>query len=556
MTDQSAKDQKEFQEYYMISSLPSMRIGLLFTLIMFFCFVLFNKIFFPNSPELQFYNRFAVISPFIAISIIVTYIRRLHKWLHPIYIVLNLLIIVAVFYVGYESNLAMKGYEYYFSWVMLVVIGLFVFFRLPFRTLIIIGSVQLLAYLMATILNGTLAQNSFLFFSHLFFVIAMYATGCLMAYMLRNINLKDFIHQKELAANNMQLTEEIKVRKLAVKAYQQSEIQYHNTLDSIPDWIYVVDRDFRIVIINSALREGHNTGGLPVDVVGKHVQEVYPFMTSATIDDLQRVFDSGEISHIEQQMTIDSRVYHMENRKVPIFKNNEIIQVMTILRDRSKEKEVEELKQRNSEQKEIMLREIHHRVKNNLAIVISLLDLQLRNNAYPELNRIIRDIEMRIRSMALIHEHLYRSDNLDLIPLGSYLHSLATIITSTFSGNRVTIVTDLDQADVSIETALPVGLIANELLTNAFKYAFPGNREGVIHIILRKDTDEIYTLTIKDNGVGLPDNFSLDSEKSLGMFIVRLLTEQLDGELAIDRQEGTTFVVRFRNLTFKNKTVI
>ena len=240
-------------------------------------------------------------------------------------------------------------------------------------------------------------------------------------------------------------------------------------------------------------------------------------------------------------------------RKVPIYKDHEVIQVMTILRDRSKEKEVEELKHKNAEQKEIMLREIHHRVKNNLAIVISLLNLQLRNNSDPELIRIIRDIEMRIRSMALIHEHLYRSENLDRIPLASYLHSLATIITGTFSGHRINIVTSLDPTDVSIETALPLGLIANELLTNAFKYAFPQHNDGEIQVHLHKESSDDFRLTIRDNGVGLPASFSMDSEKSLGMFIVKLLVEQLDGEIAISRLNGTAFTIRFRNLLVKKQ---
>jgi two-component sensor histidine kinase len=228
---------------------------------------------------------------------------------------------------------------------------------------------------------------------------------------------------------------------------------------------------------------------------------------------------------------------------------------MTIMRDRSKEKEIEELKQKNIEQKEIMLKEIHHRVKNNLAIVVSLLTLQLRNNTDPELHRIIRDIEMRIRSMALIHEHLYRSENLDQIPLASYLQSLATIITGTFSGHRINLVTSLEPIDVSIETALPLGLIANELLTNAFKYAFPRQQDCEIQVHLHKENDDEFTLMIRDNGIGLPESFSLNSEKSLGMFIVKLLVEQLDGKIDITRRNGSCFSIRFRNLLVKKHDI-
>ncbi|MFZ4522539.1 MAG: sensor histidine kinase [Bacteroidales bacterium] len=549
MMDQKGKEmRKEFQEFFMISSLPSMRIGLFLTLIMFSCFALFNAVFFPDSPEQIYYNRFWVISPVMVFSILVTYLKPLHKWLHIIYIILNLLICFAVFYVGINSDLTTKGSEYYYAWVMLVVIGLFVFYKMPFITIIIIGMVQIGAFTMANVLNHTLEKKPFFFFNNLFFVVAIYSIGFMMAYMFRSLNWKNFLHQRALSKNNLQLIEEVKERKQAVDALQRSEVQYHNTLDSIPDWIYVVDRKFRIVIINSALKDGHFNHGMAADVTGKTVTDVYSFMTSETTGEMQYVFDHGTMLVTEQKMLLHGTEVFMEIRKVPIYKDHEVIQVMTILRDRSKEKEVEGLKQKNAEQKEIMLREIHHRVKNNLAIVISLLNLQLRNNSDNELKRIIRDIEMRIRSMALIHEHLYRSENLDRIPLATYLHSLATIITGTFSGNRVHLVVSLDPMDVSIETALPLGLIANELLTNAFKYAFPSQENGEIQIHLHKEENDVFSLKIQDNGVGLPDSFSLDSEKSLGMFIVKLLVEQLDGEIHIARQNGTGFTIRFRNL--------
>jgi two-component sensor histidine kinase len=556
MIEQPGKElRKEFQEFFMISSLPSMRIGLFLTLIMFSCFAIFNAIVFPNSPEQLYYNRFWIISPVMILSIVVTYLKPLYKWLHVSFIILNLMVSVAVFYVGVNSNIDQKGTEYYYAWVMLVVIGLFVFYKMPLHSIVIIGLIQLIAFTLANIINHTLERHPFFFFNNLFFVVAIYSIGFMMAYMFRSLNWKNFLHQKALSKNNQQLLEEIKERKMAVEAFQRSEIQYHNTLDSIPDWIYVVDRSYNIVIINSSLKDGHIGNGLPTDVVGRSIREVYPFMTNNTIEELQHVFDHGTMLVTGQHMNIRNRDIYFEIRKVPIYIDHQVVQVMTILRDRSKEREVEDLKQKNAEQKEIMLREIHHRVKNNLAIVISLLNLQLRNNTDYELRRIIRDIEMRIRSMALIHEHLYRSENLDRIPLAAYLQSLTTIITSTFSGHRVNIVTSLDATDVNIETALPIGLIANELLTNAFKYAFPNNHTGEIQVHLHKMDETEFTLMIGDNGVGLPDSFSLDTEKSLGMFIVKLLVEQLDGEIQISREQGTSFTIRFRNILIKKQDI-
>ncbi|MCX6267021.1 MAG: sensor histidine kinase [Bacteroidetes bacterium] len=219
-----------------------------------------------------------------------------------------------------------------------------------------------------------------------------------------------------------------------------------------------------------------------------------------------------------------------------------------MIRDRSKEKEIEELKRRNTEQKEVLLREIHHRVKNNLAIVISLLNFQLRNNPNEELTLMIIDIQMRIRSMALIHEHLYKSENLDRIPLATYIESLAYMIMTAFSGHRINLEKHLDPMDANIEMALPIGLIINELLTNAFKYAFPDGTPGNIQIRLEKDDDQMCTLVVEDDGIGLPESSSMDSEKSIGLYIVRLLVEQLEGTVRIVRNNGTSFQIRFRNL--------
>ncbi len=546
---------KEFQSHYLISSLPSMRMGFFLTLLLFLCFALFNIVFFPDSPKQLFYNRFWIISPALVLSIIVTYIRPLHKWLQTIYIILNLGIALTVFYVGYTATPTLDGYENYYAWVMLVVIGLFTFYRMPFITIVSLGAMQVMAFILATLLNGTYKHSPFTFFNNLFFVIAIYSIGFLMAFMFRKLNWKNFLHQKALSNNYQKLVKEIEERKQIEKSLHQSEFLYINTLNSIPDWIYVVDRDLRFIMLNSSLEEEHLRQGFPLNCIGRKITKVYPFIPASSIDEIHRVFNTGEILIGEQQFFLRDKTIYGETRKVPIFKGNEVIQVMTIMRNRSKEKEIEELKQKNVEQKEIMLREIHHRVKNNLAIVVSLLDLQLRNNADPELHRIIRDIEMRIRSMALIHEHLYRSENIDKIPLAAYLQSLSTIILGTFSGNRVNLVTQLDPIDVSIETALPLGLVANELLTNAFKYAFPHQQNGEIQIHLLQEKDEWSTLIIKDNGVGLPAYFSMNSEKSLGMFIVGLLVEQIDGKMEIIRQNGTAFHIRFRDANVNKQDI-
>ena len=341
---------------------------------------------------------------------------------------------------------------------------------------------------------------------------------------------------------------DITSRKQMEDDVRRSEIEYRDTLDSLPDWIYVVDEKCEIVMVNSILKEELRRNGMNPDCIGQELNQHFPFIYKQTLDGINHVFKTGEASLDEQKVEVNGRILHVEITNAPILKDGHVIKVVLMIRDRSKEKELDELRTKNIEQKEVLLREIHHRVKNNLAIVISLLNFQLNNNSNEELTRIIIDIQMRIRSIALIHEHLYRSENLDRIPLANYIESLSVIIMTAFSGHRIHMIHDLDPIDVSIETAVPMGLIINELLTNAFKYAFPKGAPGEIHIRLKKEDGEQCFLVVEDNGIGLPEDPSMDSEKSLGFYIVRILVEQLAGNIKIVREKGTSFQIRFMNV--------
>ncbi len=348
----------------------------------------------------------------------------------------------------------------------------------------------------------------------------------------------------EIAVDFLDITR----RRQVEEALRRSDIEYRDTLDALPDWIYVVDKQDKIVMVNAAVRNELASQNLNPECIGEEIRAGYPFIGNNSLDAIRLVFSKGAPSTDLEKFTWHNRLLHTEITRIPILKDQRVEKVIIMIRDRSEEKEIEDLKRRSAEQKEVLLREIHHRVKNNLAIVISLLNFQLRNNASEELSRIIIDIQMRIRSMALIHEHLYRSENLDRIPLADYIESLAYKIMTTFTGQQVKLDLDLVPMDVGIETALPVGLIINELLTNAFKYAFPDGATGNIRVIVKAGQNQMCELTIQDDGVGLPESSTMDTEKSLGLYIVRLLVEQLCGTINIARQNGTSFNVRFRNV--------
>ena len=352
---------KEFFNYYLNSSLPSMRSGLLFTCGLFIIFAILNQFLFPDTPKQLYYFRFGLILPFMLISVLVIYIKALRNHLHLTYIIINLCISLIIFFVGATSSTDQVGYRYYFAWVMLVIIGLCTFYRLQYRTLLIIGGVQLLAYILATLVNGNYHSEPIQFVNNLFFVLSMGSLGFFMTYTIEKLNWKNFLHQKAVSDNYKKLVLEMKERKEAEAALLQSENLYQNTLNSIPDWIYVIDEDFRFVMLNSSLHEEHLRQGFPVNCIGKKINRVYPYISSSTLDEMNMVFRTGKILIGEQKLDLGNKTIYGETRKVPIFKDNKVIQVMTIFRDRSKEKEVEELKLKNAEQKEIMLREIHHR---------------------------------------------------------------------------------------------------------------------------------------------------------------------------------------------------
>jgi len=352
----------------------------------------------------------------------------------------------------------------------------------------------------------------------------------------------------------LKLEIEIRDRMVAEIALLESEKNYKDSLEALPDWIHVVDRNLRFVFMNTQFRKVNQALGLETDVIGKHITEVFPFIPKDRIYEYENIFTTGKLFIAEEKVIINGRDFFTETRLIPIFRDNDVVQMITVIRDIGKKKEIEALKLKNAEQKEILLREIHHRVKNNLAIVISLLDMQVRNNPNPEFIKLSREIEYRIRSMSLIHEHLYKSEELDKVPLDKYFIAISNGIARTFGSKNIKTTFNCELVDGSIEMAMPLGLIVNEILTNAFKYAFPGKLQGEISIDLKQEdtTQGFYRLTIRDNGVGLPDGFSVEDQTSMGLFIIKLLAEQIGARLIIENHQGTSFIIIFKGIRSDN----
>jgi two-component sensor histidine kinase/FixJ family two-component response regulator len=197
--------------------------------------------------------------------------------------------------------------------------------------------------------------------------------------------------------------------------------------------------------------------------------------------------------------------------------------------------------------KEVLFKEMHHRVKNNLQIVASLLDMQAEAIQDAHTRRMFEESQHRIHVIALIHDTLYQGDNLAHVEVGPYIQMLARQLfdVTAVDDRRVSLAVEADEIFLGLTTAIPCGLIVNELVTNSLKHAFPEPQSGCIRIVIRASGEGRMTLQVSDTGVGLPEGLDFRAGNSLGLQLVSLLTEQLGGTIALEPGEGTTFTITF-----------
>jgi len=251
----------------------------------------------------------------------------------------------------------------------------------------------------------------------------------------------------------------------------------------------------------------------------------------------------------------DGTLIWTEQRNVPIYdEKGNLVAIEGVAREITKRQQMEEQIRASLKEKEILLREIHHRVKNNLQIISSLLDLQSDYIRDPQDLELFKESLNRVKSMALIHEKLYQSSNLAKIDFAEYVQNLTAHLFDSYSPNSwaVDLEVDIDKIFLDISTAIPCGLIVNELVSNSLKYAFPSGREGKIRIELRSEESKgdargrpRFALRVSDNGVGFPKDLDFRNTPSLGLQLVVSLTQQLNGTIELDRSRGTAFTVTF-----------
>jgi len=332
---------------------------------------------------------------------------------------------------------------------------------------------------------------------------------------------------------------------------QETTERFRAILEATTDMVGMADKFGRFFYINGA---GRDLLGLAADepLTGLRLPDVHASWASDLV-----ALEGLPVAMIEGAWQGETAVLSRNGPEVPASElilahkspSGSVEFLSTIIRDMSEQKEAEVRIKASLEEKEVLLKEIHHRVKNNLQIVSSLLQLQSSYIKDPDALNIFEESRDRIKSMALIHEQLYQSNDLAQIDFPEYLRSLLNMVLSAHRTNHTRVETRLhvDPVSLDLDTAIPVGLITNELVTNSLKYAFVGRSVGEISVRLTKSEIGDYLLMVSDNGVGLPKNFNFDKATSLGLRLVRILTKQMRARLEISNSVGTEFRVYFKS---------
>lgn len=348
---------------------------------------------------------------------------------------------------------------------------------------------------------------------------------------------------------------DITERKQAEDAIRESERFALSTVNALIANIAILDGTGEIVSVNRSWREfAHENGGDGADVF-EGANYLAVCSAAAGIDaegaaafeaGIRDVMKGDADSYAQEYPCHSPRMQRWFVGRVTRFPGEGPVRIVVAHTEITERKLAEEKISDSLREKEVLLREIHHRVKNNMQVISSLLSLQ---SAYAlkdaDVKAALSETQDRIRAMALVHEKLYQTGDLSWIDFREYITSLASNVAQTFilDPDRIRLTMDIKSIKLGIDTAVPVGILLNELITNAFKYAFPGGRRGAITITMDVQDEEWYRLSIRDDGVGLPAGFNVEHTGSLGMRLVRILTQQIEGEMEIRSEKGTEFII-------------
>lgn len=329
-------------------------------------------------------------------------------------------------------------------------------------------------------------------------------------------------------------------------ALNESEKKYKNLANLLPQMVVELNKNCEFTFTNQAVFE--LTGYTKEDLDGlKPYQLVILEDQNRVKENILQIMNGDDIGVIEYTaQRKDGSKFPIVVYCSKIMRYNQLVGIRAIILDYTELKEAKDKVQRSLEEKELLLKEIHHRVKNNLMVISSLLDLQSSYIKDKSSRDMFLESQSRAKSMALIHERMYESTDLKRIDFGDYIRTLCMDLYHTLVPHpvKIKLQMDLESVKVDINTAIPCGLILNELVSNAMKHAFPDDLEGELNIKFYSK-DEYLILSVKDNGIGFPQDVDFKNTKSLGLNIVNSLVGQIDGEIEMIRDGGTEFTITF-----------
>lgn len=343
---------------------------------------------------------------------------------------------------------------------------------------------------------------------------------------------------------------EIESRKKSEEALKLVNIYNRSLIEVNLDPLVTIGLDGKITDVNSSTEAV--TGYSRHELIGTDFSSYFTEPDKAQ-EGYKKAFQNGSVRNYPLE------IQNKNGKSIPVLYNattykdesGRVIGVFAAARDINELKKAEDKLKSSLNEKELLLKEVHHRVKNNMQIISSLLSLQSKYINDDLTIQVLKESEVRIKAMALVHESIYLSDNLSSIPFQSYVQRLVMDIIIHYSAQWITPKFNIEDIIFNIETAIPCGLIVTELVTNSIKYAFLED-EGVISVEFTREMDKL-KLTVSDNGRGLPEHLLHEKSDSLGLLLVEMLVNQLEGELKIDNRNGTTFTVIFKELEYTKR---
>ena len=344
------------------------------------------------------------------------------------------------------------------------------------------------------------------------------------------------------------LTREMAEQKRTEAALRRNEERFRALFERSNDAVFIMNLEGIYLTVNQQAAD--MLGYTITDLIGMSYKDV---IVPSHFDEAQGKLNlllAGKKVPIYERLLRrkDGSIFPVEiNIALVSDEQGQPLHIQSIARDITERKQIEAQILASLEEKEIMLKEIHHRVKNNMQIISSLLDLQTDMLQDEQVRGLFKESQQRIRSMALVHEQLYQSSDLARIDFAEYIERLTDHLLRSYGAraDNVTLHLDIAPLSLSIETAIPCGLIINELISNAFKHAFPDDQAGEIWIEVQPADNQRLSLAVRDDGVGLPSGFDFRRTPSLGLTLVNTLIKQLNGAIELNRGKGTEFAISF-----------